>query len=183
VKTLIAAILDKALPAGYTLNRPTVLFGVFVQSRKVLNMKSIFRVYLAAIVLSSVLIVGGLVVHHSTAKACGSYMVAGSEVDTYLLTSDINTSFSVWLMYNSCNGTNWGHLSIQGYLNYSLTVYVERASGSDGGDQVEHSAADCGQMATCDSPTVYSPHNKARAYFILTSNADVQYFWAYTSWF
>jgi hypothetical protein len=150
-------------------------------------MKSILRVYLTAIVLSSALIIGGLVVHHSTAKACGTYTVAGSQVNVpILLTSRINVSFALSLKYNSCNGTNWGELVLPGgYLSsdYSLTVYVERASGPDGGDQVQHSAPTCGQVYQCDSPTVYSPDNKARAYFILSSNVDVQLLEVFTDWF
>lgn len=150
-------------------------------------MKPILRVYLTAIVLSSALIIGGLAVHHSTAKAYGTYTVPGSAVAIpILLTSHINVSFALSLMYNSCNGTNWGRLSLpSGYLssNYALTVYLERALGPDGGDEVEQSVPTCGQVYQCDSPTVYSPHNKARASFILTSNANVQYFWVDTDWF
>jgi hypothetical protein len=45
------------------------------------------------------------------AKACGTYTVAGSQVNIpILLTSHINISFALSLKYNSCNGTNWGSL-------------------------------------------------------------------------
>lgn len=138
-------------------------------------MKRIAFICVIATFLAAVLVGGTVAVNHPTAHACGSYVVSGSttEAEFYINNQWTYISFSLW--YNSCNSTNWGSANITGgsLPAHSWSVEVGRLSGPDGG--AETLSTGCSNSTgVCNSPTVYSPNNKALALISLgvSSGAD-----------
>jgi hypothetical protein len=131
-------------------------------------MKKAIRLSIIAFLLASILAVSMYLYHPLTAKACGAYIVTGSNLNA-------NTGFNsgtaffmktvhLSLGYNSCTGDNFTQVTTN-TDGYSSNVAVTSiAFMTERSDNTEVGFIDCGSHASsCTNAYIYSPTLKAKA--------------------
>jgi hypothetical protein len=137
-------------------------------------MQRAIRITAAAIVLSAVLSVAWFSYHHSTAQACGSYTVSGSNTHVVQFLSNHGVAdIHLSLGYNSCTGDNFTQVTVaNGSAGGFVSVETIRSDGANGG------MLQCtGNSSSCTDSYIYSPTLKAQACFFTSGgNACTDFF-------
>lgn len=119
-------------------------------------MKRNGRITIIVLFLTAILFAGTMYFQHSTAHACGSYMINGSRTTINYTPPGISESVVLSLWYNSCNSNNFTQANATGIVD-DVIVQTRRSDGAVSSRTV------CGANGTCTSEGIYSPTLTAQA--------------------